>query len=1665
MFSAEKNPLLSWQFALLKLLLLALVSVGLEKPMGSIAGRIAMEQKGFGLYSYDIKENKVYATAIGPRGSSAVERGVWIKADGSFRIDQLPVGEYELKVRATGFSTEYEHGIFVDEGKVSSLARPVAMQILEPYVNIASNSRVFTTREQPHFWINATGANKATVMVYRQDFISLLNRKDKRISVGSGLDIYRQGKLDPDTFDARSLVETLSRQLSPDSEDSAHCEFKLPRLPAGDYLAVAQVANARGKTDWNAFWFTVSDLGLIVKQSPEFTLVRAIDLNTLHPRPGVDIQVSNRSRDVSLSGPGTVKTGPDGFAKISCPAQTTSSSENQLLFIGRQGHDRAYGGLTFYRSEAEQNKIYFYTDRPIYRLGQTVYYKGITRTLSSGGFQKPQADVPLAVAIEDPDNNEIWHGQLRTNKFGSFHGIFEVPAEGKTGAYQVSITYPNGTMDYERFEVAQYRKPEYQVEVQPLTPRVVAGSKLKVRIKASYYFGAPVRNARVKYSVYASPDWSARSRLVPRPPYYSYYDDWESDDSSYYYDSSGDYITEGYAQTDDAGEALVELDTRRTELPKDGPYGVEFMDKRYKVEAEVTDLSRMSVISSGFSSVTAGNFALFLEPGEYVCKAGEPMSVNFTAVDYDGKPVPNQKILLKLTRWLWDSTQGTYRGQQVEETVTALTGESGKGSTTFQTRSQFPTDTYYVTAESMDNQQHLVFDQTSIWIASASYPYVRTGGDADKEALAIRLDKPVYRPGDIARVMVTAPIAGDEGAEALVSIEGARLYDYRAVPMTATAQLVEIPLKSDYAPNVYVNVTFVGKNHQFYTQEQLIKVSPAEHFLKLDVSTDKAKYKPGESVTYTVHASYADGRPAINTELSLGVVDESIYAIRPETAADIQKFFYNRRPNLVETICSFPEGYSGGPDKIEPRVRKDFKDTAAWLPELLTDDRGIAVASVKLPDNLTTWRATIRAIDSETNIGSTVNKIISTQDLIVRLALPRFFSEGDEGLITAIVHNYTDKAQAVQLSLTASSQFEIAQPLDQRLSVDPEKAERYQWPVKLVRSGAATVMIKAVGQTAGDALERKIPVRPLGLPAFSAKSGELTADDARQTLPVGLSADAAPETASCRLALAASSIGPVLGNFSKLIDYPYGCTEQTMSRLVPSVVAVRLHKELGLPLSPDDEKKFSKVHDQALAKLNQYQHGDGGWGWWENDDSNAYLTAHVMEGFYLLKQAGFETDAERLKQGQGWLHKAVPELYKQLCDPLLAKDVFRDLESRVDLAKMIYSLSLYNEQPPDPVRHWLLRQPQAMPPEALAYLTLGFAKLGDREGSQQFYRQLIALANRSDQMIDWDHTPEMLKRLSKTAVGSDYSYRFTGVESTALALRAVLVADPANSAEIEAIKKWLLLQRDRDGWENTKTTAQVFIALLEEELLSRSKLPTSFQVEWLLSGSPSSEMNLFKFGPDNAYAPESSVDIPITRTPHTLDLHKSGSGRLYYNELTTFFRRLHPGDQIAEKSLPQGVHLRREFFRLTPSAVTSDGKIHFRAQPVAGSTIRAGETVLMKVQLETPVALPYVVLEAPLPSGGEVVADDPRKENLEGGESESFLEGDWGEWWWTHQDILDDRLVFFVTHLPAGKSEFHTMVRMEMPGSFQLSPITVAGMYTNRVRAYSTLDSLKVVEP
>jgi hypothetical protein len=338
--------------------------------------------------------------------------------------------------------------------------------------------------------------------------------------------------------------------------------------------------------------------------------------------------------------------------------------------------------------------------------------------------------------------------------------------------------------------------------------------------------------------------------------------------------------------------------------------------------------------------------------------------------------------------------------------------------------------------------------------------------------------------------------------------------------------------------------------------------------------------------------------------------------------------------------------------------------------------------------------------------------------------------------------------------------------------------------------------------------------------------------------------------------------------------------------------------------------------------------------------------------------------------------------------------------------------------------------------------------------------RLLTLRNDTDDFTDWDHTDALYAKLGMKDRWS-YTYRFTGVESTALALRAVSAADPGNSEVIERTTRWILAQRDENGWENTKTTAEVFQALLEKEIsLSRGIKPdfkASVSIGQKLINSFSFD-KLIERG-------ERTVDLGLMDKPEGVVLSKGGPGRLYYSSLLQYERPLKNGEELIAKSSPTDLHIKRSLFQLKQVGTSSQHKPLYQMIPLKSQSLKEGDLILMKVAIHTPLPIPYVMIEAPLPSGAEAADDvmikvkykDEHGKEFDGEESTANQRT-----YCSHTDVLDDRMAFFYTTMETGDMTLSKVLRMEMPGKFNINPVTLQAMYTTGIRGYSGANAVSV---
>ncbi|MFQ3584277.1 MAG: alpha-2-macroglobulin family protein, partial [Cyanobacteriota bacterium] len=1079
-----------------------------------------------------------------------------------------------------------------------------------------------------------------------------------------------------------------------------------------------------------------------------------------------------------------------------------------------------------------------------------------------------------------------------------------------------------------------------------------------------------------------------------------------------YYGGYGRLVAEGKGFTDANGRAELRLNRLLQDLnwEEESYWGSQEV-QQLRIEVEVTDISRRVVTGSGRAWVTAAQFALFAEADRHLPAPGELVTYRLQARDYDGNPVSTRGEM-SLERWDWDPRSSTYQRQDILRRQ-PFQIDNGVGTLTLNLPADLEPGDYRVRFTARDPQRHQAQEISDLWVVQPGSPLHSWGA---AQSLAVIPDRQVYQVGEVAQLLIVSPVPD---VPVLVGIEGSRLHQVQVLRLQGHTATLTLPITGDYRPNIYATATVVGPERRLYQNETILRVSPLDRFLQVDLQTDKPTYQPGETAQIQIRTRDAQGEP-VSAEVGLGIVDSAIYLLRPDRTPDIRRFFYGRRYNQVTTTTSFPQQYPGGADKLANQIRQDFQDTAAWFPDLVTDDNGWAQVQVRWPDNLTTWRLTARAATADTQVGSALSNLLVSKDLLVRLAAPRFFRVGDTLTLAAIVQNRTDQVQRVEVRLEVPGNLQLSSNPRQRITVAAQGAERVEWPVQVLGAGETTVRVWAEGSTLQDALQLRIPSQPFGAVQRFSEAGQLQGSTAR-TLPLPWPQTWVPGSRQARLELASSPVAALLGPLDYLVEFPYGCTEQTLSRFLPALAVAQAGEQLGLSLQSQTLERLPKVLRAGLQRLEESQNFDGGWGWWAYDSSNPYLTGYILQGLALAKAAGYAP-----KEWQ--VERALTYLREQLGQP---QALSPDLQAFV-----AYSLALWDPSSSPST----LPAGEELSTFGLAYRGLTAMHQGQTDLAQAALDQALQ-RHQADPQGRWFIPASGLSAQAPFHERSTYDEMEVAGPLLQLATQ---LRDPRTAELATAI----LQQRQDNRWRTTKATADALLGLTAYYQAQIQETPGPGEV-LVLNGTTGSPVGRWSATADN---PRQRIELADTDvdTLSSLRLEKSGPGPLYYSLTGEAFT---PNPPPAEN---QGFRVTRSYFRLQPQR-QSNGQILYRERPLqAGDSVHAGEMLLGRLTVEAEQDSHYVMIEDPLPSGAEITSQDPRL--LTGSTAEY-----WWNWFWTHQENREDRVAFFSTFLEKGSHEFVYLFRPEIPGQFQISPAFAEEMYDPSRHGRSASHFLRVV--
>ncbi len=1185
----------------------------------------------------------------------------------------------------------------------------------------------------------------------------------------------------------------------------------IPVSEKGVYLVEATDGKLRAYTV-----VVVTDIAIITKAATGRLMSFVVDRNSGNPIPGMMVRVWVDQKEVAaketdqqgLMDAALNEVKPENVAVIATSPDQFAINTPGAWNLGA-GPDQNLRGYT-------------YTDRPVYRPGDTVHFKSIVRSESISGYTIPQ-ERELKLELRDPQSYQtIWQQTVKLSDMGTANWEYALPADAHLGFYYLSMQMGERYVEGTSFSVEDYKKPEYQVKVTAQTPRVLEGQPIKATIDARYYFGEPVANAKVKWVVHTSTYWPMGRADSDDEAGAEQAGEGQDEDSGDTY--GGEQESEKTGTLDADGKLQIEVPTRVDSKKR---------DLTYRIEARVTDAGNREIAGHGFALATYGSFFLTAEPDSYVYTKGSTATVTVTAQTYEKKPVQTS-FQVQVNRWDWRKGAGA--------TVSSSQGQtdaSGKA----QVKITIPdAGEFRVRVTATTPEKREVESAAYLWAPGES-PF--WSGPA-AERVQIVPDKKTYQPGDTAHVLI---VTGKEPTAMLVTAEGNGLYSGQVIKSTGGSVTVDVPIKAEYAPNFYVAAVFIRGN-KLYQGSKSLTVPPTQHELNVQLLPSKPQYQPGESATYTIKSTDASGRP-LAAEFSLGVVDEAIYAIKPETTGSIMNAFYGRVYSKVSTETSLTYYFNGQAGKrvmqlanlrpsnamaqlkperlVQPKIRKAFPDTAYWVADVRTSSNGQATVHFDYPDAITSWRATTRGVTQDTKVGSAVVNTIVRKNLMVRLVVPRFFRRGDEITLSTIVQNYLPSDKMARVSM----EFEGLQVLDggQRdVNVPSRGLMKVDYRVRVLNVDSARVLGKALTDVESDAMEMTLPVVPFGVKLAIAKSGSIAGsgtDDTTQEVTYPASAEAG--TRKLTVSVTLSIAGTVFAALDFLTSYPYGCTEQTMSSFLPDVLVANAMQKLGVKSNIDPQVLHKQVQ-AGLDRLYNYQHPDGGWGWWQTDDSQPFMTAYVLAGLSQAKAAGFDVTQDVIDRGRTWLRGQFDHSDKV----------------RTDLrAYMAYALVLSGTRETvvlDSV--WNQRSTLTAYGQAL----LGLAMLEMNDGrANDLAKQLEGSAKQDDSGAWWPSDNNYLM---------DF-YGNTTPQATAYALKLLNHAD-ANSPLVPKAAVYLVSHRNEGYyWDSTEQTAMVIYGLTDY-LERTQELKPNYSVEVQVNGKTVASK---KFTAADALAPATSVTL------------------------------------------------------------------------------------------------------------------------------------------------------------------------------------------------------------
>lgn len=1405
----------------------------------------------------------------------------------------------------------------------------------------------------------------------------------------------------------------------------------------------------------------VTDLGLTAKLSKQGTLVWVTRMSTGQPLAGATVELwSDQSVTHSYT------TDKDGFVTIPASDYVPQFyGENRKLgFVARyQGDYIAQAESTFmgpWRMPVypelyprDTKTTYMFTERGVYRPGDKVWVKGIVRddadtTQAAQGGMVVVANRRFELQLFDPNNTVIATQPITTTAFGTFAHQLSVPASASLGSFRVALKDPvvddsHHELPTTYFSVAEYEPSEFSVTSTVKEPSYVSGATATFTTQSSFLYGAPVAGGDFNYTLTYEP--SAFTPAIEGFETTDHAYQWELDSSVPQYG----LIAQAEGKLDGSGQTLVQQPLSIN--GQNGPLNIRF-------ESSVSDVSRKTISASAQTVLHPADYYLGIQHLEdWFVPAPGSFEPRIVALTPKGKRVAGKRVDLELIRRRWASVREVWEGgyRQVYRRLDDVVSKCSLNTTASEQSCALALTeggNYLVRAKSVDDAGRAVYASMEFYAIGNARADWRD--DAVNAHMDLVPNKKVYKVGETARILVKSPF---QSGDALVTVERAGIIEKRRMTLTGGTPVIEVPITDAMRPNAFVSVHLLKKRNNKsapatsgdelyrigYTQ---LTLDASQRKLDVTVTPKVGTVRPRDKVVVDVQVKDASGKGKAS-EVTFYAVDEGVLMLTGYQLPDPVSKFTAPRPLTVATIESrsdlarifeplAPNGSEKGAEGGDGGgARSDFKQSAYFNPNVLTDDTGRARVEFVAPDNLTTFRLMAVAVSKDDRYGGGQSQVVVNKPLMARPALPRFLRAGDRFEAAVAISTKAAKSKTVDVAIKVDGGLELQGKSSERISVTPEGVREVRFPVVAQTTGEGSITFTLRGESESDSVILKRTIHTPAQIETVAAYGETRGVDGQR---LGKLEQVRPDVGGLQVSLASSRLVGLNSSMETLVDYPYYCTEQLSSRLLPVLPLRDLATEFGFEPMPD-ARGFA---ERTVRLIVERQRHDGGFGFWsESLDSHPFVSAYALWTLELASKHGVKVNAEVFKRG------------------------------------LTYLRSIVNHPSTDPAeleKHGLSRDLQAF--STMVMGALGAPDLGAIERLLEQRKEIGLLGHawlltaavnaKADAALRKPLVTRLESAISvvgNRAVVANADGRYldslfaSPLKVQALVLDALLSDNPKHPMAGKLVAE-VLAQREGGSWRTTQESAFALLAI-DRYWKSQEKERPQFEAKVWVGDKP---LLQHAFQGRSTKAVVSEVSMATLQANSSLDVvFERGALSMVPASGTLFYEaRLQYGHNEAPRApLDRGFAVQKTIRAVTPSELASA----VRSLGSSASSIDAKQLAVIDLLVVAPNARRFVVIDDPIPAG--LAAFDSSlatsSEYLAEAESDEVASSGFSRAW-SRRELRDDRALFFVDDMPSGLYHFRYLARPHTPGTYVVPPTRASEMYQPELYGRTAASTLTV---